>query len=198
MITTVQTKDHQLMPIKGWYPFISLDKTLPLDEEHMQSLSQWPRGRVGYIHSNGKFRLANGANLTYQMPFYLWQGGDDLDVIAQGVGVDGKLQWANGLPAGTMTGLAATGGYEIQTTEFDANQTYAPNTFLTAGVDGNGDPGVLTPINGGIAANWVCGVASVHCNERWDQQTVPTSAKGVNAVGKNVLTFYTYFLPKLS
>ena len=198
MTTVVQTYDHELQPIKGWYPFVSLDKTAPLDEEYLATLTAWPKGRVGYIHTNGKFRLADGQNLTTQMPYYLWHGGSDLDTISKGVGVDGRLEWANALPAGVITGLPATGAYEIQTTEFDTTATYPPNTFLTAGVDADNVPGLLKPISGNVSANWVCGIASLHCNERWDQVTQPTSAKGVNAHGKAVLTLHTYFLPKLS
>jgi len=196
MTTVNQQNDHELQPIKGYYQFVALDKTAPIDETALESYSDWPAGRVGYITSSGTIALANGASCTNEMPLYLWQGGD-LGTIAQGVGADDTIHWQNTLPAGLVTGLVATGGYELQTTEFDSDETYAPNTFLTTTLDAQHVPGLIVPITGKVINNWICGIASLHCQERWDLQTTPTSAKGTNANGKSVLTFWSYFLPKL-
>jgi hypothetical protein len=35
-------------------------------------------------------------------------------------------------PTGKMSGLVATGGYEIASTEFDATRNYVPGDLLTA------------------------------------------------------------------
>lgn len=197
MAPVTQEHDHFMQPIKGYLAqFPCLDRSAPLDETALETYKAWPAGRVGYITSSGTIALADGSTLTTQMPLYLWQSGTSWEVLSRGVGVDGKVLWQNSMPAGVVNGLVATGGYEIQTTEFDADQSYLPNTFLTATTDDDGVPGLLVPITGQVSANWVCGVASLHCQERWDLQTTPTSAKGVAANGKAVLTFWSYFLPK--
>ena len=190
--------DRQLHPLKGWTQHF-LDKVAPLDPALVGSLTSWPAGRVGIIRG-GYVVLATPTNVVQApqpMPLYLVQGGFDLDVGQTGVGVGGTLHWVNAVPAGYIQGLVATGGYELQTTEFDPNGTYACNTPLTVKLDANNIGGLLVnTTNGAYGAQWVCGVCSLHCQQHWDNTAVPTSPVGTNATKKSTLTFWSYFLPK--
>ena len=72
-----------------------------------------------------------------------------------------------------MSGLVATGGYELESTEFVAG-SYPPNTALSANQEGTIQPGFFYRDN-------VCGVVS----------------DGVltNRDSKQILRFWSYFLP---
>jgi hypothetical protein len=104
--------------------------------------------------------------------------------------------WVGISPSGEMNGLVATGGYELQTTEFDTEQQYAINDPLTS--DGDG---VLTNVGATVYTNWICGICSSHVNG--DNQSVglgavdaPVGPVGTNANGVLTLTFWPYFLPE--
>jgi len=193
---------HMLQTIKGWSLLTVLDKTAPIASVSATRASNWVAGRVGYITGNGTIDLltASIAGSSRPMPLYLWQGATDLDVLASGA-VGSSTYWQNAVPAGFITGLVATGGYELQTTEFDAGGNYTPNTPLSVMADTDGDysrAGKLTP-TAFNTNNYVCGIASLHCQWLYNAPhniDRPTKATGTNANGVNTLTFWTYYLPK--
>jgi hypothetical protein len=71
------------------------------------------------------------------MPIFLLQADTDFDVSNPGVTPGGQFMHQAIAPTGNMSGLVATGGYELESTEFDTAPTanYAPNQLLTAKAD---------------------------------------------------------------
>lgn len=195
--------DHQLHPLKGWTQHY-LDKVAPVNKTELATLAAWPAGRVGiirggYVSLATPTNVAHGASAPQPMPLYLMQGALDLDVMGlSGLGSDEKLIWVNSVPAGYIAGFVATGGYELQTTEFDSQGTYYCNTPLTVKVDDDGVGGLLVnTVDQKYGLDWVCGVCSLHCQQHWDNTAVPTTPVGTNATKKQTLTFWSYYLPKL-
>jgi len=200
----LQAYDHALNVVRGWNPPTHLQKVAPVDTALLQTISTWPAGRVGFVSGSGAnagtVTLATPTNTAGNpMPLYLLQGGQGYDVADTGVNAAGNLVQVNTAPGGVITGLVATGGFELQTTEYKTGQgvNYSVNTPLTVALDASNIGGLLAP--GTFYTNWICGVASVHWG--YDYQTYgpgqyPTSPVGVNAMKRNVLTFWSYFLPK--
>ena len=193
-----QMYEQALDPLKGWFHLSALDKSAKLTSTLLLSATATPAGRVAVLNDAGEFQLdrTDVATITHgdtAMPIFLWNGSDHADVYNDGTSpVTGTVHWIGVSPGGTMSGLVATGGYELQTTEFDADQSYLPNQLLTADTDG-----ILT--NAAVVAysTWVCGVTSWHVQGD-NQSGAATSPVGNNANGVEVLSFWTYFLPAAS
>ncbi len=119
-----QMFDHTLDAVKGWLPgnMASLDCHGKLSAE--VTIDPVYAGRVAHLNDDGEFEM--GVTGT-QMPIFLRQNSDDLDV--QNEGGDDFQAIA---PTGVMSGLVATGGYEVATTEYDQDQTYHVNDALRA------------------------------------------------------------------
>jgi hypothetical protein len=213
-----QVYDHALNPAAGYDPLYALHKYAKLSDDVLNAVDAVPAGRVAYVDNAGEFQLADGASATMPttaMPVYLWQGSHSYDVRNDGTSsTTGRMHWFGINPGGVMSGLVATGGYELQTTEFDADQDYLPNQLLTCDEDDDGIAGRMTnqsqASEGDLVTqyvDWVCGVASWHVNS--DYQTTPdvtanvanpvvgggSSPVGVNCNQVSTLTFWTYFLP---
>lgn len=158
-----QMFDNLLEPIKGWFHISALDKdVVPVDLTDTRLIA----GRVVSLDSAGKAVPGLAANA---MPLFLWQNATDFDVFRD----------AGGIGGGKLNTLVATGGYELQTTEFQTG-TFNPNTFLTADAPGAGaDIGKIKP--GVVATDTILGIVS-------DGQLN-------NENGKAVVQFWTYFLP---
>ena len=183
-----QMYEQALDTPKGWFHLSALDKSAKLAAALLDSLTSVPAGRVAHLNAAGEFELGGSGT---QMPIFLWNGKDHPDVYNDGTSpVTGTTHWYGISPTGVMSGLVATGGYELQTTEFDDEQVYAPNDLLTA--DANG---VLTNQAAVAYTNWICGVASFHVSGD-NQAAAPTSPVGNNAHGVETLTFWSYFLPE--
>jgi hypothetical protein len=219
-----QMYEHALNPVSGFDPLYAMYKYARLSDDVLNAVDTVPAGRVAYLDNAGEFQLSDGDPTSDMprtaMPLYLWQGSHDYDVRNDGTSPStGRIHWYGVNPNGVMSGLVAAGGYELQTTEFDADQDYLPNQLLTCDLDDDSIGGRITnqsqfaPGNNVIPySDWVCGVASWHVNA--DYQTFPaatvaipdptanvnlagggTSPVGVNAHQVSVLTFWTYFLP---
>ena len=186
-----QMFEQALDAVKGWFHLAALDKSAPLCPTVLAATTV-PAGRVAVINDSGNFVIDRTTitNATTAMPIFLWNGSDHPDVYNDGTSsVSGTVHWYGISPTGIMSGLVATGGYELQTTEYDSTQTYVPNDLLTAST-----AGVLTNASAVQYTNWICGVASWHVQA--DNQTAAaTSPEGTNAHGMSTLTFWTYFLP---
>lgn len=180
MTTPVQMFDNMLDALKGWPSPYALDKSVDLAAGEPTVVA----GRVLSLNASGKFQLGLACNA---MPIFAWQKSTDFDVV----GDDGNLVGSGGgdptggSPVPKLSGLVATGAYELQSTEFDATQAYAPNAPLTAGAPGAADAGVIKPAAGGnFYGETVCGVVS----------------DGVGASenhGIDLLTFWSVFIPAL-
>lgn len=160
--------EHALSHPKGWFEPSALDFSAKL----AQSVTiQAFGGRVVHLNSSGEFEM--GISYT-DMPIFLLQADTDFDVSNPGMTASGNFMQQAISPAGNMSGLVATGAFELETTEFDPNPTipYAPNQLLSASVGNTdqqrggvisndksgpfaGSSGLLTPV-----AYPICGVVS--------------------------------------
>lgn len=169
--------EHGLDVKKGWFDMASLDYDAKLASAVTFAV---PRGRVVHVDSDGAFRP--GAHNT-GVAIFLLNGSADADVSNPGTTAAGNFMHKAIAPSGKMSGLVATGGYEISTTEFDSSRTYAPGDLLTATAS-NTDAatgGVVT--NNGVVqfVNPVVGVVS--------------SGKAKNHNGIQALSFWCVWLP---
>jgi hypothetical protein len=179
--------------VKGWFHLAALDKSAKLTSSLLTGSTAVPAGRVAHLNSAGEFDLGAGGT---EMPIFLWNGSDHPDVYNSGVSpTTSTTHWTPISPTGVMSGLVATGAYELQTTEYETTGTYALNTVLTA------DRAVSTTngkiVNTTIAASAVsiCGVCSAHVGG--DNQTTQTAGPtGTNAHGVSTLTFWPCYIPR--
>jgi len=177
--TPAQTYDHFLEALKGWPSPYALDFAAPLEvSEHVAAVA----GRVCTLNAAGQLELGL---LSQSMPIFIRQAENENDVSAYPGATAGRRFGSN---APMVSGLVATGGYELQTTEYYGS-SFAPNDPLTSThIDETGSgtydqAGRLRKCNGYYYDD-VCGVVSLG---------LVTSRHPVN---KTVLQFWSYFLPK--
>lgn len=116
--------DHTLDAVKGWVPgnMGSVDFAAKLSAN--VTIDPVYQGRVVHLNSAGEFEMGCVGD---QMAIFLMQNSDDTDVESSGSNDDQQT-----FPRRVMQGLVAIGGYELASTEFDTDQTYAPNDSLRA------------------------------------------------------------------
>jgi hypothetical protein len=85
-------------------------------------------GSLISLNAEGKFVLGCPAGEGFNRPMPMWSCKD----IANA----GVIQYGGNVFAGNYHGLVATGGYEIETSEFDAAATYKVNDMLMPGEAG--------------------------------------------------------------
>ena len=211
-----QMYEQELQPVKGWFDMSALEKVAPLHATLLASATEVPAGRVAALDSSGNFVLVGysgtGGVTTpkHQMPIFLWNASQNLDVYVNGTSpISGVSNWTSIAPDGSMSGLVATGGYELQTTEFDTTKTYAPNDLLTVTSSASiATAGKLTNQSVTQYTTYIVGIASTHVNPKVEDAHYATGATapyggaktgalptGYNANGNLTLTFWTYFLP---
>jgi len=160
-LTPGQMFDHELNAVKGWPSPYAVDKRAePADPD-----ADIKAGMLMYLDANGKF--AKGASNT-SMAIFALQNQNDFDANGDTGNITG----------GIMSGLVAVGAYELETTEFDADDTYNPNTQLVAG----GTDGYVGANGGNTYAFNVVGVVS--------------DGVFTNDHGKDVLRFWPVYMPK--
>ena len=179
-----QMYDHELNPVKGWWDAHALDKSA-----NLATGETFVAGQVVSLNSSAEF--VKGLSAAGAMPVFVLQNSTDFDTGASFAdtnaynGAGGRYEMDSGFgPAGgvrIVSGLVATGGYELESTEYDAGGTYAPNTPLTTGANAGTNAGNLIP--GTFYADTIVGVCS--------------AAPRTNEHGKSVLAFWSYFLPPI-
>lgn len=169
--------EHGLDVKKGWFDMAALDYSAKLAPEVEYVV---PRGRVVHVDANGNFRP--GAHNT-GLAIFLLNGSEDADVSNPGTTAAGNFMHRAISPTGKLSGIVATGGYEISTTEFDSARTYTPGDLLTAAQSLNNVAvgGVLTNNSVVQYVNPVVGVVS--------------SGKAKNHNGVQSLSFWCVYLP---
>ena len=172
--------EHGLDVKKGWFDMASLDYSAKLASSVSFDV---PRGRVVHLElSGGKEVFLPGVSGSH-MGIFLLNGATDADVSNPGTTAAGNFMHKAIAPTGKLSGLVATGGYEISTTEFDTSRTYASGDLLTAeqSLTDVAVGGVLT--NDGVVqyVNPVVGVVS--------------SGKAKNHNGIQALSFWCVWLP---
>lgn len=192
--------DHTLTPLKGWPSQTALDFDAPLSSNVNIGGTGAPVQSGMCVH-NTALGFEMGAKIN-QMALFLWPGGTDFDVSNPGVpagvalgGTSSNLPaWVPIRPTGKLVALVATGGYELETTEFDTAQTYAINDYLrsvTSNTDANA--GKLTNQDASGGAGFA---TSAKCTVYTDT-VVGVVSRGAytNSNGKQALAFWPVYLP---
>jgi hypothetical protein len=140
-------------------------------------------GRVAHLNEVGEYELGlPDVSRAGHMAIFLWQSSNDPDVSNDGgiaTEVDG---WVAVAPTGEIKGLVASGGFELESTEYDSDQSYAPGDCLTA-TNANSNATTGGRLTKGVAYDVpVCGVVS----------------RGVaqNSHRKNCIYFWSVWLPR--
>jgi len=176
-----QAFDHTCEPVHGGQAG-PLVKQRPLASS---TISNAYAGRVVVLDSSGNLKVADGTNATDKkaMPMFLLRGIESPSVFSSG-----GTEWVPMRTGSVGIAAVATGGFELQTTEFDTAPNYAPNMPLKADTVGK-----LT--SGTLYTDGIVGIASVYENQE-NYRPVPTKLPvGKNANGKDVLTFWSVFIP---
>lgn len=144
------------------------------------------RGSVVSINSKGEMvlGLAEGTGNVYPMPMFAKKNAYDKDVMTGAVGESTKEILATSTVGKQMTAYVATGGYEIETSEYDKDASYVINAALVdkAGKVTAGDANAV------YGEKTVLGIVS----------KVPfrsQASMNVNGTGANRLCFWTVFFP---
>lgn len=169
--------EHGFDVKKGWFDMAALDYDAKLSSNVEFVV---PRGRVVHLNSNGEFEM--GAHNT-GVAIFLLNGSEDADVSNPGTTAAGNFMHQAVAPTGKLSGVVATGGYEIDNTEFDSSRTYTPGDLLTATASNSNATtgGRLTNENVTQFVNPVVGVVS--------------SGKHKNHNGVQTLSFWCVWLP---
>lgn len=148
-------------------------------------------GRVAHLNAAAQFEL--GA-LGTQMPIFLIQGAADFDVSNPSPA--GAYAWYAIAPNGHMSGLVADTSYELETTEYDQTQAYAPNDLLHSPTESQ-----ITGADKSAAGllfnmrTWPGG-AGTKVTQYVDNIVGVVSTGAVqNALRQAVVRFWPYFLP---
>jgi hypothetical protein len=173
--TTRQMFDHAIEPVKGWYGDTSLTCHAKLSAN--VTIDPVYKGRVAHLNSSGEWEM--GAS-GHEMPVFLFQNSDDSDVQERQDPGNGIYR-ATG--SGIMSGWVCSGGFEVETTEFDDDQTYAVNDLIRAQKSNSASAtgGVLTNAGITLYTNLVCGVVS--------------KTPFTNPDNKRMIRLWTVFLP---
>jgi hypothetical protein len=175
--------EHGLDIKKGWFDMASLDYSAKLSGSVEFVV---PRGRVVHLEHDGSGIdvFLPGVRNT-DMAIFLLNGSTDADVANPGTTASGRFMHQAVAPTGKMSGVVATGGYEIDSTEFDSERSYAPGDLLTAptgtAYSARNTAGVLTNNAVTVYVTPVVGVVS--------------SGKHVNHNGVDTLSFWCVYLP---
>jgi hypothetical protein len=173
--------EHGLDIKKGWFDMASLDYSAKLGSVAYNL----PRGRVVHLEVVGGQEVFLPGVRTTDVAIFLLNGATDPDVSNPGTTASGRFVQQAVSPTGKLSGVVATGGYEIDSTEFVSNRTYAPGDLLTAPTGAaSGDAatgGVLTNASVVQFVNPVVGVVS--------------SGKHKNHNGVDTLSFWSVYLP---
>ncbi len=167
-----QMFDHTQIELSGRSMMYALDFAAPADSAEDVVINE---GGVITLNDSGNFVAGLGdgvANVAVAhnapMALFAIQGINDFDANSDEGNISG----------GVMSGLVASGGYEIQTTEF-VTGTYGVNDLLTFGVTTNRGKIVL-------AAD---AYSTQHCFG------IVSRGTDSNAYNKPVLSFWTTYLP---
>lgn len=175
--------EHGFDVKKGWFDMAALDYDAKLSANVTFIV---PRGRVVHLNANGDFEM--GAHNT-AVAVFLLNGSTDADVSNPGTTAAGNFMHQAVAPTGKLSGVVATGGYEIDNTEYNVARTYVPGDLLTA-----------TASNTNAATGGVLTNAGSAASGKVKQYTDPvvgvvSSGAGKNHNGMNTLSFWSVWLP---
>lgn len=180
--------EHALNHPKGWFEPSALDFVAKLAPAvTIQAFG----GRVVHVNASGEFEMGIA---NTQMAIFLLQADTDFDVSNPGTTAAGNFMHQAIAPAGNMSGLVATGGYELESTEFDTspNAAYAPNQLLTALANNT------TQATGGVLSNDRAGAGgSTGLVRQYTDPACGVVSRGTfnNEHGVPVIAFWPIYLP---
>lgn len=174
-----QSYDHMLDPKVGWAlnSGLALEKALPIASGLTNTVKA---GAVVHIAATNVWKPGihdvNSLSET-RVPAFAFQNENDFDV-------NGDLGNTMG---GRLMALVALGAFELESTEFKTDDTYAVGKYLTSD-DGSGVAGTGQIKLGALGTNTVVGIIS----EAGDN----ANGSFTNAHGVDVIRFYSWFFPK--
>lgn len=180
--------EHALTAKKGWFEPSALD----FDAKLAPAVTIVAYGgRVVHVNAAGEFEM--GISGT-QMAIFLLQADTDYDVSNPGITGTGLFMHQAVSPTGKQSGLVATGGYEIETSEFDKtpHTPYAANHLLTALASNT------VQSTGGVLSNDRAGAGgSSGLVRQYTDAACGCVSRGQskNEHGVDVLTFWSIYLP---
>ena len=168
--------------LKGWPSPTAVDFKAGFDPNINTRV---PRGACVRLNSNGYFAL--GVGNLFAMPLFTRNASDDKDVVNDGGNVaTDKRAWVAVGPTGAVMALPAAGAYELISTYYNKNGSYAPNTPLSSPVTASG----------GVEAGMLTNVATA--SFAWKAFTiVGICSRGVqdNGYGYSAVTFWPVCIP---
>ena len=169
-LTPTQMYQHTLVSVKGPGRLNRLDYAAP-----PKALEAIAPGMVCSLDDNGQFVAGCGKGTTASgqrpMPMFAIQDTDAFDANSD----------AGNFSGGVQSALVATGGFEIETTEFNTGETYKPNTML---IPDGASAGRITVA--GAVAPYGVGAPVVG---------IVSKGRNTNYNGIGTLRFWTVFLP---
>ena len=184
MAVPTQMFTNTLDAIKGWFHEAALDHSAAFagGQEVAGSVAQeYKQGMVASLNASDQLVLGCGGN---SVAIFLLQSEDDPDVA--NASFSGSGEWVSIGPSGTLSGLVATGGYELESTEYK-DEAYAPGQPLTSKLTTNALCGSLQ--DGVAYTDAIVGIVS-------KAQVVSSNAAVVkNSHGQPVLRFWSVWLP---
>lgn len=145
------------------------------------------RGSVVSLNDNGEFVLGlpEGSGNKYPMPMFSKKNAYDPDVQTGAVGEATGEILATSTVGGTIMAYVATGGFEIESSEFDKAADYGINVALVADANGKVTPADSNAVYG---AKTVIGIVSKTPFRGKDSMNV-------NGTGNNRICFWPVFFP---
>jgi hypothetical protein len=188
MVNPSQMFDHTLDACKGWFHEAALDHSAKLSAN--VTVDPYEQGRVVHLNSVGEYE--SGVSNT-GMAIFLLNSSDDSDVANPG-----GDYWTAVAPTGAMSGLVATGAYELESSEFIA-QTYVPGNLLGAAVsnasatiggflNNEDDAGTALSVPWELDSTSATGTDQAVCG-------VVSTGTNTNSHGISVLRFWPVYLP---
>lgn len=180
--------EHQLRHPKGWFKESALDFVAKLASAVTIEAFE---GRVVHVNASGEFEMGVAGA---QMPIFLLQSDTAFTVSNPGTTASGLFMHRAIAPAGNMSGLVATGGYELESTEYDTapNTDYAPNQLLTALASNT------VQATGGVLSNDRAGAGgSSGLVRQYTDPACGVVSRGsyTNEHGVSMLAFWPVYLP---
>lgn len=217
-----QAYAHTLTALKGWYRESALDAECKLTPNvnlnstgnpvvsglvaHSVGVNANADPYGGVVNGPGTFQIEMGCGTDMGLPLWLWPGQNEPDISNPGVPAGtsaagdatyGPPDFLSVFPGQTgnenMPALVSSGGYEVETTEFDTTQTYLVNQYLrtvTSNTDINGGKVTNQNASGGapfaspglvvVGTDTIVGIVS--------------RGKYVNANRKSGLALWTWFI----
>ena len=190
--------EHSAVIAHGAHPEYRLEFPAEVDGT-VANFDKIYQGSVVSLNASGKYVIGCGAgsDVNYPVPCISLKNVFDPDVTTGKLGtsvyvVDGTTsvlpdyrKTTYSAVGGKITAIPCTGGYEIETTEFDDSKTYHPNDVLIPGTTAGVDLGFVTlPASStvGIGAAPVVGFVS-------------RATFAVDSYQQKRISFWTNFIP---